>query len=216
MDCTCTTEPNESGTALDSLCAELETINRDDSGGRLAEGTGDEPATRLARTINAALDRLERAEVRAEAMLDQQRRFAADAAHAMRTPVAALRAELEVAQLHPDQTDLGELVGRTLCAVDRLQEVLEKLRVLSMPSAVPCEPKESAVHIQIDQVTGELSVTITGVTAVPDTGRLDTNGNADLDLALSQVIARAQGVLPVDFSPTGGKRFTLRLPISGT
>ena len=52
--------------------------------------SGDEVA-RLADTMNAMLDRLEDASTR-------QQRFVADASHELRSPVAAIRTELEVAQ----------------------------------------------------------------------------------------------------------------------
>ena len=66
-----------------------------DRGGRVpVPATGDEIG-RLARTMNAMLDRLQVAG-------EKQRRFVADASHELQTPLAAVRTELEVALAHPD------------------------------------------------------------------------------------------------------------------
>jgi signal transduction histidine kinase len=119
-------------TSLDTSLTQVEMIH-DRPGGQMGEAMSDERTSGLAATVTILLDRLERAEQCSQTVLDEQRRFAADAAHALRTPLAALRIELEEARLHADQTDLNRLIARTLSAVDRLQEVIEKLHLLSAP-----------------------------------------------------------------------------------
>ncbi|MBF9068003.1 sensor histidine kinase [Streptacidiphilus fuscans] len=74
----------------------------------------------------AAVDRLRRA-------AEEQRRFVADAAHELRSPIAALRTNLEVSLAHPEQTDWPVTTAQALTSVRRLQELAEDLLVLARP-----------------------------------------------------------------------------------
>ncbi|MFI1972035.1 sensor histidine kinase [Streptomyces cinnamoneus] len=86
-------------------------------------GTDDEVA-RLARTMNSTLDRL-------EVNVAQQRRFVADASHELRSPLAALRAELEIALAHPDRADWRNVVDGALGDTRRLQDLTTDLLLLA-------------------------------------------------------------------------------------
>ena len=81
--------------------------------------THDEVA-RLARTTNETLAAL-------ETSVERQRRFVADASHELRSPIASLRTQLEVAAAHPELLDLEGAVEDTV----RLQRLAADLLLLA-------------------------------------------------------------------------------------
>jgi signal transduction histidine kinase len=139
--------------------------------------SGDE-VTRLARTMNGMLDRLERS-------ADQQRRLVADASHELRSPLARMRAELEVDLAHPDGADLVATHHSALDEVVGLQHLVDDLLDVARPEradggAGPLEP------VDLDDVVlraarrvraaGRVSLDTIGVGAaqvVGDASRLD-------------------------------------------
>lgn len=112
------------------------------SGGNLHErvpqpGTGDEVA-RLASTMNAMLDRLEIDDARL-------RRFVSDASHELRSPVAVLRSEAEVAARAPERSSVSELAEGVLVEAERLQRIVEDLLLLARG-----EERSVAVVVEVD------------------------------------------------------------------
>jgi heavy metal sensor kinase len=86
--------------------------------------TGDE-VERLGETLNAMLARL-------EAALERERDFVADAGHELRTPLALLRTELELALRHADSArELREAVRWSSEEVDRLAQLAEDLLLIA-------------------------------------------------------------------------------------
>jgi signal transduction histidine kinase len=81
--------------------------------------THDEVA-RLASTMNEMLDRLEDASTR-------QRRFVSDASHELRSPVASIRTQLEVALRRPDRSDWPRVAERVLAEDERLEQAVADL-----------------------------------------------------------------------------------------
>ncbi|MFI6599522.1 histidine kinase dimerization/phospho-acceptor domain-containing protein [Nonomuraea sp. NPDC050536] len=59
--------------------------------------------------------------------IGRERALGSQASHDLRTPLAGLRAELEEARLHLDQTRLDDLLTRALRNLDRLQATIEEL-----------------------------------------------------------------------------------------
>ncbi|MEA2621800.1 MAG: two-component system, OmpR family, sensor kinase [Chloroflexota bacterium] len=106
---------------VDRMTAEAAAIGSHDLEWRVQEpGSGDELG-RLARTLNAMLERI-------SGSVAQQRAFVAEASHELRTPLAALRAELELAD-RPDATaeELRAAVRAAQSDATRLADVADAL-----------------------------------------------------------------------------------------
>ncbi|RJQ74140.1 sensor histidine kinase [Pseudonocardiaceae bacterium YIM PH 21723] len=107
---------------VEAIRAEVAEIAGHDLGRRVpVPGSGDEIA-RLATTMNATLDRLEHAVVR-------NRRFVADASHELRSPIAALRTQLELAA--HGQGDWSRDAHAALADTERLQALADDLLLLA-------------------------------------------------------------------------------------
>ncbi|MEO3807735.1 HAMP domain-containing sensor histidine kinase [Sphaerisporangium sp. B11E5] len=150
---------------VEAIRAELATTNVGNLSTRVPEPPGDDEVARLARTVNGTLERLENAKERMELALTQQRRFASDASHELRTPVAGLRAQLEEAMLHPDETDLRDLLTRTLRDTDRLQAIITDLLLLAKigagaPAAMTEVDLAEAVRLEVRRRDDRLPVQV--------------------------------------------------------
>jgi signal transduction histidine kinase len=79
---------------------------------------------RLARTMNEMLERL-------RASAARQRRFVSDASHELRSPLAGMRAELEVALAHPVEADWPTMAEDVLQDLGRVQRLVDQMLVLA-------------------------------------------------------------------------------------
>jgi signal transduction histidine kinase len=110
---------------VESMRRRAAAVSADKPGERLpVPPTGDE-LQRLGETLNAMLDRLEVA-------LEREREFVADAGHELRTPLALLRTELELASRQATTVEeLREAVRRSSYEADRLSQLAEDLLLLA-------------------------------------------------------------------------------------
>ncbi|WP_225753919.1 cell wall metabolism sensor histidine kinase WalK [Actinotalea sp. Marseille-Q4924] len=120
--------------------------------GSLPVSPADDEVSALARTLNEMLDRLETASAR-------QRRFVADAAHELRSPLATLRASLEVARQHPEVYRTDELADDLVGEVLRMQGLVDDLLLLARVGSAPRTREEvDLVDVARDAVGGSGAV----------------------------------------------------------
>jgi heavy metal sensor kinase len=110
---------------VESMRGRAAAISAETPGQRLpVPRTGDE-LERLGNTLNAMLARL-------ESGLEREREFVADAGHELRTPLALLRTELELALRHAEtREELRDAVRASSEEVDRLSQLADDLLLIA-------------------------------------------------------------------------------------
>jgi signal transduction histidine kinase len=109
---------------VEAIRAEAASITGSTMHRRVPEPGTDDEVGKLAQTMNAMLDRLERASAR-------QRQFVSDASHELRSPVTVIRAQLEVALRRGDNVDWPVVAERVLAEDDRLEQTITELLELA-------------------------------------------------------------------------------------
>jgi signal transduction histidine kinase len=126
---------------------------------------------RLAVTLNDMIDRLARARAR-------QRAFVADAAHELRSPLASIRVQLEVAQRLGDWTSVGDDI---LIDVDRLTRLVDDLLLLARADEGRRAVARELVEVGdlLGDVAGRYGAARVPVTVEPVDDELWTEGEPD-------------------------------------
>ena len=101
-----------------------EAITASDLSRRVSVPDGDRDLSRLARTFNDLLARV-------EAAMDAQRRFVSDASHELKGPVAATKVMLETARAHPEAVDPSTLLSDLANENEQLQGIVADLLALA-------------------------------------------------------------------------------------
>ncbi|MBS0559175.1 MAG: sensor histidine kinase N-terminal domain-containing protein [Proteobacteria bacterium] len=152
------------------------------AGVRLPERRLPAEALPLVRAVNQALERLERA-------LDAQRRFAGDAAHALRTPLAVLVARLDSAESAADMAALRQDAERLSRLVDQMLAIARldglpldvsgplDLRVVAASAVSALAPLAIARGVEL-ALTGEAPPPLRGNAAAVETALLNLIDNA--------------------------------------
>ncbi|HKN39317.1 MAG TPA: ATP-binding protein [Acidimicrobiia bacterium] len=142
---------------------------------RVGEPPVDDEVGRLAQTMNAMLDRLQRS-------AERQRRFVADASHELRSPLASTRAQLEVALTHPDASGWEATALDLLSENQRMERLVNDLLFLARSEERPAGlTGAAAVDLDLDDIV------------LAEAARLRSRGRVQVDI--SRVSAgRVRGV----------------------
>jgi len=117
-------------------------------------GTGDELDS-LAATINGLLDRI-------SAYLQQEHDFLANAAHDLRTPLAAIRSNVEVALgVERSEEEYREILGLVIEQCSYLQTLVNQLLLLAETDADRLQPDNEPVRL--DQIVDRVVAMFEGV-----------------------------------------------------
>lgn len=180
---------------------------------RIQVPVADATLARLQQGLNSMLERL-------QAGFAAQSRFAAHAAHELRTPLGALRAEVEVALRHPRSADeYRRVLAGALAEAERLTRLTDDLLLLARQAALPVEPAVPLAPLVVRAVQ-ETAVQAQAA-AVAVVSDVPAGLAADVDpVALERVVANvvrnaiqhtpAGGNVTITARPTGaGVAFTV-------
>jgi signal transduction histidine kinase len=125
---------------VEAMRTEVEAISTKELHRRVPDAPGRDEIARLASTMNVMLARLQKGQQR-------QRRFVSDASHELRSPVATIRQHAEVAQSHPQQSSMGQLVDVVLAETIRLQRLVDDLLLLARIDEGTLQQRSEAVDL---------------------------------------------------------------------
>jgi len=126
---------------VESMRAEAADISAAEPGRRLTLPRPRDEVRRLGETLNATLGRL-------EAALSRERSFVADASHEMRSPVARLKAELDLALRHArTREELEDVIRSASSETDLLATLTDNLLLLARSDEARLELRKEPVDV---------------------------------------------------------------------
>ena len=185
---------------VEQMRRQVEQISADDRGARVHAPERSNELLRLGGTLNGLLTRLESA-------ADQQREFAANASHELRSPLSAMRTDLEVGLAYPARTDWERTATDALIEIDRLERLALELRSLTTAghgrdggASVSCDMNEvvrreverrSNDMLRIETQESPLVVALTADSVVQITRNLLDNAERHAATSVSVSVARS-------------------------
>ncbi len=154
---------------VEQIRASAAAIDGTELGARVPLPETQDEIARLAQTMNAMLSRIEDATLR-------QREFVGDASHELRSPLAALQTELDVALAHPDGETPAMVLARMSAQTERMGRLLDGLLFLARADEGASQARHGRVDLDelVLAEAGRLRAAGTTVAVVgPDAVRID-------------------------------------------
>jgi signal transduction histidine kinase len=141
---------------VDAIRSELAEITATGLDRRVPVPKNQQEIKLLAQTVNDTLDRLETA-------YQHLGHFTSDASHDLRSPITAMRTQLEEALMYPQDTDWPQMTRAVLAGVQRLQDLVTDLLALArLDAGAPLahDPLDLAdlVDAELDRRPGHIKI----------------------------------------------------------
>ena len=110
-------------------------------------------ASSAPREVVPLIERLNRLFVRIDASMQKERRFTADAAHELRTPVAAIKAQVQVARTASGEAERIHALDNAILGCDRAAHLIDQLLTLARIDTLgnevtePCQLRNIAAEV---------------------------------------------------------------------
>ncbi len=159
---------------VEDIRSEVAAISHRELDRRVPVPATEDEVSRLAETMNSMLARL-------EAASEQQQDFVANASHDLQSPLASLRAQLDVALAHPETTDWRATALALHAEADRMERLVRDLLFLAREDSAGSARRLELLDLD-DVVLEEAArvrvgcaarVNTAGVTAAPVRGSRD-------------------------------------------
>jgi signal transduction histidine kinase len=138
---------------LKNLSKQVSEIDERDLAQRLTESLSNDEVSILTKSFNQALERLEEA-------FNRQERFSASAAHELKTPLATMKAGIQVLKIDKATTlaEYKDNAHMMEASVDRLTQVVNDLLILASPNEEAEELREEVyLNAMLEAIFDELS-----------------------------------------------------------
>ena len=189
---------------VEQLRATVETISRSTLEQRVDVPPSHDEVARLATTMNNMLERLQRSR-------DHERRFVSDASHELRSPLASIRAQLEVGgAIDTGAIDTGAIRAGVLADTIRLERIVGDLMELARSDETTARPNGSvALDVVVaDEITAlqrssPIQITSAGIDDTVVRGRPDALARVTRNL-LDNAVRHAAGEVHVGLHHANG------------